>query len=123
MAMAAAAAADDKKATDLVVLDMRELVTYTDYLVVATGATPRQTKAIAEEIRIRLKQDHGVSARRVEGDRVGDWILVDLLDVVVHLFTPDAREFYRLERLWREAPRVGPRTTLEPPQTAAASAS
>ena len=84
---------------------MRGLVSYTDYLVVCTGQTSRQTKAIAEEIRTRMKRDNGIVPRRVEGEREGDWILVDLLDTVVHVFTPEARDFYRLDRLWREAPR------------------
>jgi ribosome-associated protein len=84
---------------------MRGLVAYTDYLVVCTGQTPRQTKAIAEEVRQRMKHDHGVLAKRIEGDREGDWILIDLLDAVVHVFTPEARDFYRLDRLWREAPQ------------------
>lgn len=84
---------------------MRGLVAYTDYLVVCTGQTPRQTKAIAEEVRLRLKEDHGAVARKVEGEREGEWILLDLLDIVVHVFTPEAREFYRLDRLWRDAPR------------------
>ena len=84
---------------------MRGLVSYTDHMIVCTGQTPRQTKAIAEEIRQRLTQDHGVIARRVEGEREGEWILIDLLDVVVHVFTPEARDFYRLDRLWREAPQ------------------
>ena len=94
-----------KQGRDILILDMRGLVSYTDYLVVCTGQTPRQTKAIAEEIRTRMKRDHGIIPRRVEGEREGDWILVDLLDTVVHIFTPEARDFYRLDRLWREAPR------------------
>lgn len=85
-------------------LDMRGLVDYTDYLVICTGRTPRQTKAIAEELRHRLKKDFGVIPRRVEGEKEGDWILLDALDIVVHVFTPEARGFYRLDRLWREAP-------------------
>ena len=84
---------------------MRGLVTYTDYLVVCTGATPRQTKAIADEVRLQMKDEHGSVARKVEGAREGEWILIDLLDVVVHVFTTEARDFYRLDRLWREAPR------------------
>jgi ribosome-associated protein len=88
-----------------VILDMRGLASYTDYIVVCTGRTPRQTKAIAEELRLRMKKDHGVVPRTVEGEREGEWILVDLLDCVVHVFTPEARDFYRLDRLWREAPR------------------
>jgi ribosome-associated protein len=88
-----------------VILDMRGLVSYTDYLLVATGQTPRQTKAIAEEIRIQLKERHGARARKVEGEREGEWILIDLLDLVAHVFTPEARDFYRLDRLWSEAPQ------------------
>jgi ribosome-associated protein len=103
--MAAAAAAAEKKAQDVVLLDMTDLVTYTDHLVVCTGQTPRQTKAISDEIRRVLKQEHGLLPRRVEGEREGEWVLLDLLDVVVHVFTPQAREFYRLDRLWREAPQ------------------
>ncbi|MGE0027093.1 MAG: ribosome silencing factor [Thermoleophilia bacterium] len=97
--------AESKNARDIVILDMRGLVSYTDYLVICTGQTARQTKAIAEEVRTRMKRDHAILPRRVEGEREGDWILVDLLDAVVHVFTPEARDFYRLDRLWREAPR------------------
>lgn len=86
-------------------LDMRGLVDYTDFLVICTGRTPRQTASIAEDLRQWLKKDLGVTPRRVEGEKEGDWILVDALDVVIHVFTPGAREFYRLERLWREAPQ------------------
>ncbi len=83
---------------------MRDLVAYTDYLVIATGQTPRQTKAISEEIRKAVKEETGVFARRTEGDREGEWILMDFVDVIAHVFTPQARDFYRLDRLWREAP-------------------
>lgn len=86
-------------------MDMRGLVDYTDFMVVCTGNTPRQTKAIAEEIRRVMKEDHGIPARRVEGEREAEWILVDYMDIVVHVFTPQAREFYRLDRLWKEAPQ------------------
>jgi ribosome-associated protein len=83
---------------------MRELVVYTDYMIVCTGSTPRQTKAISDEIRKQLKEQ-GTSPRRIEGEREAEWILMDYLDVVVHVFTPQAREFYRLDRLWGEAPQ------------------
>ncbi len=83
---------------------MRDLVAYTDWLIVATGQTPRQNKGIAEEVRKQVKEKTGRFARRSEGEREGEWILLDFLDVVVHVFTPQAREFYRLDRLWREAP-------------------
>jgi ribosome-associated protein len=88
-----------------VILDMRGLVSYTDYLLIATGQTPRQTKAIAEEVRLQLKRRHNARARKVEGEREGEWILLDMLDIVVHVFTPEARDFYRLDRLWSEAPQ------------------
>lgn len=105
MALVAAGAAESKNARDIVILDMRHLVTYTDHMVVCTGQTPRQTKAISDEVRRVMKADHGLFPRKVEGDREGEWILLDYVDVVVHVFTPQARDFYRLDRLWNEAPR------------------
>lgn len=105
LALGAAAIAYEKKAEDIVLLDMRGLVDYTDYLVICTGRTPRQTKSISQELRHRLKKDFGVAPRRVEGEKEADWILLDAIDIVVHVFTPEAREFYRLDRLWREAPQ------------------
>lgn len=105
LALIAAQAADAKKASDIVLVDMRGVVAYTDWLVVATGQTSRQTKAIAEEVRKRVKEETGRFARRTEGEREGEWVLLDYLDAVVHVFTPQSREFYRLDRLWREAPQ------------------
>jgi ribosome-associated protein len=87
-----------------VILDMREVVTYTDYFVICTGRNPRQAQAIAEELRETLKREDRVIARHADGERQGDWILLDYLDVIVHVFTPDARAFYRLESLWGEVP-------------------
>lgn len=84
---------------------MSEAVTFTDWFVVLTGGNPRQTKAISDEIRRGLREQ-GVRATRAEGEREGDWILLDYLDVVVHVFTPDAREFYRLEKLWGDVPQT-----------------
>ena len=97
--------ASDVKAIDLVELDLREVLGYTDYFVISSGNTDRQTKAIHDRIHEGLKKEHGILPRRVEGLAEGRWILMDYLDVVVHIFTPDAREFYRLEQLWGEAPR------------------
>ena len=97
--------AADKKAQDIVELDLREVLGYTDYFVVCSGNTDRQTKAISDGILEGMKRDHGITPRRVEGLPEARWILLDYLDVVVHVFTPDAREFYRLEQLWGEAPR------------------
>jgi ribosome-associated protein len=96
--------AEDKKAADLLELDLREVLGYTDWFVICSGNTERQTKAIHDGILEGLKHEHGVLPRRVEGLASADWILMDYLDVVVHIFTPVTREFYRLEQLWGEAP-------------------
>ena len=97
--------AADKKAIDIAELDLRGVLGYTDFFVVCSGNTDRQTKAIHDGIHQGLKKEHGVLPRRVEGLGEARWILMDYLDVVVHVFTPEAREFYRLEQLWGEAPR------------------
>ncbi len=96
--------AADKKAIEIVELDLRGVLGYTDYFLVCSGNTTRQTKAIHDGILEGLKREHGTPARRVEGASRADWILMDYLDVVVHIFTPQAREYYRLEQLWGEAP-------------------
>ncbi|MDX6667724.1 MAG: ribosome-associated protein [Solirubrobacteraceae bacterium] len=96
--------AADKKAVDVVELDLRGVVGYTDYFVVCSGNTERQTKAIHDGVYEGLKHDHGLLPQRVEGVGEARWILLDYLDVIVHVFTPQTREFYRLEQLWGEAP-------------------
>ena len=96
--------AEDKKAIDVVELDLRGVLGYTDYFLVCSGNTGRQAKAIHDGILEGLKHEHDTLPRRVEGSADGGWILMDYLDVVVHIFTPDTREFYRLEQLWGEVP-------------------
>jgi len=96
--------AADKKAIDVVELDLRGVLGYTDYFLICSGNTTRQTKAIHDGILEGLKQQHATVPRRVEGAGRADWILMDYLDVVVHIFTPEARDYYRLEQLWGEAP-------------------
>jgi ribosome-associated protein len=96
--------AADRKAVDIRLLDMRETVGYTDWFVICSGNTERQTKAIHDAIYRSLKDDEGLLPRRSEGEREARWILLDYLDCVVHIFTPEARDFYRLEQLWGEAP-------------------
>ena len=96
--------AADKKAIDVVELDLRGVLGYTDYFLVCSGNTGRQAKAIHDGILEGLKKEHGMNPRRVEGSAAGGWILMDYLDVVVHIFTPDTRDFYRLEQLWGEVP-------------------
>jgi ribosome-associated protein len=103
--MSIARFAAEKKASDIVVLGMGEAVSYTDFFIIASGANPRQTRAIADEIERRLKRVH-VRPARVEGQSEGEWILIDYLDAVVHVFTPAARDFYRLEALWGDVPRL-----------------
>jgi ribosome-associated protein len=104
LAQAIAELADDKKATDIVELDLRGVLDYTDFFIVCTGNTDRQTKAIHDGIHSGMKQAHGVLPERVEGVAEARWILMDYLDVVVHIFTPETRDFYRLEQLWGEVP-------------------
>jgi ribosome-associated protein len=97
--------ASDVKAIDIVELDLRGVLGYTDYFVVATGGSDRQVKAIHDRIHEGMKKEHGQLPRRVEGVGEARWILMDYWDVIVHIFTPEAREFYRLEQLWGEAPK------------------
>jgi ribosome-associated protein len=99
-----AAIASDRKAVDIRVLDLRGVVTYTDFFVICSGNTERQTKAIHDAIYQDLKDNGRLLPRRSEGEREARWILLDYLDCVVHIFTPEARDYYRLEQLWGEAP-------------------
>ena len=96
--------AEDKKALHVVELDLRSVLGYTDYFLICSGNTSRQTKAIHDGILEGLKRNHNTLPRRVEGASRAAWILMDYLDVVVHIFTPEMRAYYRLEDLWGEAP-------------------
>ena len=104
-ALIAAQAADEKKAEDVVVLDVSELLVVTDFFVIATGRTNIQVRAIADEVEEQLRL-HGEKAIGREGAGEDKWVLLDYGDYVVHVFQPDEREFYRLEKLWGEAPRL-----------------
>lgn len=106
LAQLAASYAADKKAIDLQVIDLRGVSSYTDFFVICSGNTDRQTKAIHDAILEGLKKDHGQLPRRVEGVGESRWILMDYFDVVVHIFVPEVREFYRLEQLWGDVPRL-----------------
>jgi ribosome-associated protein len=106
MAAVIAELASDHKAIDIVQLDLRGMVGYADYFLICSGRTDRQTKAIHDAIHQGMKDEHGLIPRRVEGLPEARWILLDYLDVVVHVFTPDMREYYRLEQLWGEAPAL-----------------
>ncbi|HEV2903381.1 MAG TPA: ribosome silencing factor [Gaiellaceae bacterium] len=101
-----AALAQEKLAEDVMILDLRPVTAYTDFFVLATGRNARQTKAIYDEVRERMKADERARPRAVEGEREGNWIVADYLDVVLHIFTPDTREYYGLEDLWGDMPSV-----------------
>ncbi|HZO76495.1 MAG TPA: ribosome silencing factor [Solirubrobacteraceae bacterium] len=96
--------ASDRKALEIVQLDLREIIGYTDFFLVCSGGSGRQVKAIHDAIYQGMKSEHGLLPGRVEGLADARWVLMDYLDVVVHVFTPDARAYYRLEQLWAEAP-------------------
>ncbi len=96
----------NRKALEIVALDLRGMIGYADYFLICTGRSDRQTKAIHDGIHLGMKSAHSLLPRRVEGVSEGRWILIDYLDVVVHIFTPETREYYRLEQLWGEAPSV-----------------
>jgi ribosome-associated protein len=106
IAVAAARAASDKKAEDIVVIGVSELLVVTDYFVICTGRTDRQVRTIADEIEDQLREKLGVKPTGREGVEQGTWVLLDFVDVVVHVFQPAERDFYRLEKLWSDAPRV-----------------
>lgn len=101
-----AAIADSKKAEDVIVLDMRELVAYTDFLAICTARSERQARAIVDEVRVRVKRESGLLPGGVDGGGEAGWTILDYLDCVLHVFTPEARERYALEDLWRDAPRL-----------------
>jgi ribosome-associated protein len=105
MVAAVADLAADRKALDIVQLDLRGIIGYADYFVICSGRTDRQTRAIHDAIHQGMKA-RGILPGRVEGVTEARWILMDYLDVVVHVFTPDTREYYRLEQLWGEAPSL-----------------
>ena len=96
----------DRRARDLVVLDLHGLSDVTDYFVIAHASSERQVQAIAEHVQEMLRERLRVKPIHVEGKRVGEWILLDYIDFVVHLFVEEKRDFYRLERLWGDAPRI-----------------
>lgn len=98
-------AAGEKKAIDPVVLDLREIASFTDYFLIVSGANERQVQAISDEVFDTLKKA-GTPAARVEGYKTAEWILLDYGYFIVHVFDEKARKFYDLERLWRESKRV-----------------
>ncbi len=102
----AVAAAEDKKAIELLVLRLAELTEFTDYFIICTGNSTRQTQAIADAVTEKLKEKLRLRPMHTEGYNNGEWILLDYGSFVFHVFTDEARRFYDLERLWRDAVKV-----------------
>lgn len=98
--------ASEKKAVNEVVLDLRDIASFTEFFLIAGGTNPRQVQAISDEIGERLKKQLDARPIRVEGYKTAEWILMDYGDFIVHLFDRKSREFYDLERLWRDAKKV-----------------
>lgn len=96
---------DDDKAEDIVQIDLRGKTAMADHMVICSGRSTRQVAAIAEKLLDRLKETFRLSARS-EGKDVGDWVLIDTGDVVVHIFRPEVRDFYQLEKMWQDAGRI-----------------
>ena len=114
-----AALADTKKAEDLVVLDMRKLVSYTDFLTICTARNERQARAIVDEVRLQVKRETGALPGGVEGAGTDGWVVLDYLDCVLHVFTAEARDRFQLEDLWREAARL--ELDLDAPEASSAA--
>jgi ribosome-associated protein len=108
LAQRLAEVADAKGATEIVLLDMRELASYTDFLAICTARNERQARAIVDEVKLRMKQEHELLPAGTEGDGAAGWIVLDYLAAVLHVFTEEERQRYQLEDLWREAPRLEP---------------
>lgn len=98
--------ASDKKAFNMVALDLREIASFAEFFIIASGANQRQVQAISDEIEEQLKKELKSRPVRIEGYRSAEWVLLDYGDFIVHIFEKGAREFYDLERLWRDAKRV-----------------
>jgi ribosome-associated protein len=115
----AIAACLDKKAEELTILELeKDSGAFTDYFVVCSGTNPRQIQAIADEVELRLKRGGGLYPAHVEGYRQAEWILLDYVDFVVHVFAEKARRYYELERLWKSAKRLEPADLKTAPKRA-----
>jgi len=101
----AVSAAEDKKASDIIVLDLRKAAGFTDYFVICSGQNPRQIRAIADAVTDTLAS-HAAKPAHVEGYERSEWVLLDYFDFIVHIFAPETRLFYGLERLWGNAERI-----------------
>ncbi len=105
--------ADEKKAARITILDLRSVASFTEFFIIADGSNQRQVQAISDEINEQLKKQLGRRPVRIEGYNTAEWVLLDYGDFVVHLFNKESREFYDLERLWRDAGKVELPETLQ----------
>jgi ribosome-associated protein len=117
LATLAAQVADSSKSSDIVILDVGEVLSITGYFVVAGASNPRLVRATVDEIERRVKEDLGRSPLRTEGMREQQWILMDYGDVVIHVFLDSIREFYEIERLYLDVPRIDWAATVEPTES------
>lgn len=106
LAVCAARAADDKQGVDTIVFDVGELLSITEYFVITSASNRRLVRAISDHVEDRIKEDLGRSPLRVEGHREQQWVLIDYGDMIVHVFAQDTRDFYEIERLYKDAARV-----------------
>ena len=106
--------ADNKKAENIVTLDVRELSSVADYFVICSGTSEPHLRAISDEITEKLREDHGLKPRAVDGTLQAGWLVLDYFDVIVHVMRTDVRQHYDLEGLWGDAPRVRPRAKSKP---------
>ncbi len=106
IARTAALAADSKKADDIVALDLAGLSDVSDAIVICTGANSRLSDSVVDEVEEQVRLQHGISPISIEGGADGRWILMDFGNVVVHVFSPEARSYYRIEHLWGDAPAI-----------------
>ena len=102
----AAGAASERKALEMVALDIRKIASFAEYFLICSGNSTRQVQAIADEVLERLREERDARPINTEGYEAATWILLDYGDLIVHVFTEDSRQFYQLERLWRDAERV-----------------
>jgi ribosome-associated protein len=112
----ALAACEDKKAEQITILEMDQSSgAFTDYFLICNGTNPRQVQAISDEVELRLKRS-GLYPNNIEGHRQGEWVLIDYVDFVVHIFSESARKYYDLERLWKSAKRIDPADFIAKPR-------
>jgi ribosome-associated protein len=121
LALLCRALADNKKAEDIIILDLRKVSSVADYFVIASGGSEPHLRAIIDEIREKIRDEHGLSPRSTDGAVKTNWVVLDYGDVLVHVMRPETRQRYDLESLWGDAPRVRARVSRKAKKAAAQS--